>query len=87
MIQKFTFDKCNGFNEKYNNSFEGIELNLKCLLLGLENYCNYNLISLSYDNQKINNYSFNSTDYTNLLLPFFTKNINSLSNKIDIIQK
>jgi len=91
MMRKFTFEKCGGFNEKYTTCFEDVEINMRCLLLGLENYCDSGLIAYHFESQTRKNNKGNSEgeryDYVNILLPFITKNINLLSRKINFLRK
>lgn len=82
MIRKNTFINCGYFNENYSTCFEDVELNYKCLCMGLENYCNSDLVAYHYESQtrkednddliKLQN------DYINHLRPFFTNNYNKL---------
>ena len=89
MIKKDIFIKCNYFNENYISCLEDVELNLQCLLLGLDNYCNSNLVSYHYESKTRNidadiHKKFNK-DYTNTLLPFIIKNYNKIKTHIHII--
>lgn len=85
MISKTNFKKCGYFSEKYDNCFEDVELNAKCLLMGLDNYSDSELVAYHYESvsraedpeflDKVNK------DYDNHLYPFIQKNIRSLVNK------
>lgn len=90
MIKKDTFIKCNYFNENYLSCFEDVELNLQCLLLGLDNYCNSNLVSYHYEsktrNQDPDIYDKFNKDYMNTLLPFIVKNFNKIKTYIQPIK-
>jgi len=90
MIKKEVFIKCDYFNENYSTCFEDVELNLKCLILGLDNYCNSNLVSYHYESKTRNNDVDKLTkvneDYINLLLPFVSKNYDKLKTHIQIIK-
>jgi len=91
MIRKFTFDKCGGFNENYTTCFEDVELNAQCILLGLENYCDSNLVAYHYESQtrksNPNDMQGLKYDYFNTLLPFITKHISTLINRIKFVKK
>jgi len=90
MIKKDIFIKCEYFNENYSTCFEDVELNLKCLMLGLDNYCNSNLVSYHYESKTRNNDKDKlkkvNEDYNNLLLPFVNKNYNNFKTHIQIIK-
>ena len=90
IIKKDIFIKCGFFNENYTNCFEDVELNLKCLMLGLDNYCNSNLVSYHYESQTRNNDEEKSKkqleDYNNLLKPFVINNYDKLKTHIKIIK-
>jgi GT2 family glycosyltransferase len=89
MIKKDTFVKCNYFNENYISCFEDVELNLQCLLLDLDNYCNSNLVAYHYEsqtrNQDPNTFQKLNQDYVNTLLPFITKHYDKIIKHIQII--
>jgi GT2 family glycosyltransferase len=86
MIKKTVFINCNYFNENYSTCFEDVELNLKCLMLGLDNYCNSNLVSYHYESKTRNNdvdkIKKVNEDYNNILLPFIVENYNKLKSHI-----
>jgi GT2 family glycosyltransferase len=90
MIKKDVFIKCEYFNENYTTCFEDVELNLKCLTLGLDNYCNSNLVSYHYESKTRNNdvdkITKESEDYNNHLIPFVIKNYQKLKTHIQIIK-
>lgn len=90
MIKKDVFIKCEYFNENYSTCFEDVELNFKCLMIGLDNYCNSNLVSYHYESKTRNNdvdkIKKVNEDYNNLLLPFVSKNYDKLKSHIQIIK-
>ena len=90
IIKKEIFIKCGYFNENYLTCFEDVELNLKCLMLGLDNYCNSNLVSYHYESQTRNNDDEKSkkqfNDYNNILKPFVINNYDKLKTHIQIIK-
>ena len=90
MIKKDVFIKCDYFNENYTSCFEDVELNLKCLMLKLDNYCNSNLVAYHYESKTRNNDNDKikkvNEDYNNFLLPFFNKNYNNFKTHIQIIK-
>lgn len=78
MIRKSTFEKIGMFNTSYIECLEDVELNLKCLTIGLENYCNSNLVAYHYESQTrkendsiIQNFNL---DYKNNMYPFLRNN-------------
>lgn len=82
MIRRFTFEKCGGFNENYISCFEDVELNFKCVTLGLENYLCSNCVAYHYESQTRNDDEEKlnklEKDYKQYLLPFVIKNIDKL---------
>ena len=90
MIKKDVFIKCDYFNENYSTCFEDVELNLKCLMLGFDNYCNSNLVSYHYEsktrNNDINKVTKVNEDFANFLFPFVSNNYNKLKTHIKIIK-
>ena len=90
MIKKDIFIKCGYFNENYTNCFEDVELNLKCLMLGLHNYCNSTLVSYHYESKTRNDDNEKSIkqqyDYNNILKPFVINNYDKLKTHIQKIQ-
>lgn len=88
MIRRFTFEKCGFFNEKYHSCFEDVELNVSTLLLGLDNYCDSDLVAYHYESQTRGKNKESATiereDYVNNLLPFLIKNLNKIINRIPI---
>ena len=86
MIRKSVFERCNFFNENYISCFEDVELNLKCILLGYDNYYDGNLVSYHYESQTrmgdpemINK---SNQDYQKNLFPFVVKHLDKLKNYI-----
>ena len=90
IIKKGVFIKCGLFNENYSTCFEDVELNLKCLMIGLDNYCNSNLVAYHYESQTRNEDIEKSkkqvNDYNNLLRPFIINNYDKLKTHIQIIK-
>ena len=82
MIKKDIFQKCGYFNENYINCFEDVELNLKCVTLGLSNYNEGNVVAYHYESQTRNEDSDNlkkiQQDYHNNLLPFMLDNFDKI---------
>jgi GT2 family glycosyltransferase len=91
MVRKFTFEKLNGFNENYTTCFEDVEFNAQCVLMGLDNYCDSSLVAYHYESQtrkyESNNQSGQRNDYVNILLPFISKNISTLINRVKFVKK
>jgi GT2 family glycosyltransferase len=89
MIRKNVFLKCGGFNENYITCFEDVELNLKCLLLGLVNYCDSNLVAYHYESQTRQDDTEDSKkqsfDYTERIIPFVNQNLNKIKKYIQLI--
>lgn len=83
MIRQNVFNKIGGFNEKYTECFEDVELNFQCLALGLKNYVDGKLVAYHYESQTRNDDELKlqrqKEDYSNNLYPFFSKNINYIS--------
>ncbi len=90
MIRKTTFIKCGMFNEKYINCFEDVELNLKCVTLGLKNYFDGNAVAYHYEsqtrNEDVDNLEKLRIDYLETLFPFIKTNLDKIKHKITIIQ-
>jgi len=88
MIRKFTFEKCGFFNENYESCFEDVELNASTLLLGLDNYCDGNLVAYHYESQTRGKNEASKTkeieDYRKNLLPFLIENFKKLINRTSI---
>jgi GT2 family glycosyltransferase len=90
MIKKEIFIKCGFFNENYLSCFEDVELNLQCLILGLDNYCNSELVAYHYEsqtrNEDKNDLNNLKSDYLNRLQPFMIKNFEKIKSYINIIK-
>jgi len=88
MMTRFLFDKIGGFNEQYSTSFEDVELNIKCILLGFDNFCDSNLVAYHYESQtrktNVNDKDGQFYDYKNVLLPFINKHIQTIINRTKI---
>jgi len=86
MIRKSVFEKCDFFNENYASCFEDVELNLKCILLGYNNYYDGSLVSYHYESQTRNEdpeiRNKMTQDYQKNLLPFVVKHLDKLKNYI-----
>jgi len=86
MIRKSVFEKCEYFNENYVSCFEDVELNLKCLLLGYDNYYDGSLVSYHYESQTRMEDSENMNkliqDYQKNLLPFVVKHFDKLKSHV-----
>jgi GT2 family glycosyltransferase len=83
MIKKKTFESCGFFNEKYVTCFEDVELNLKCVILGLNNYYMGDLVAYHLESQTRNDdkekMEKDKFDYFNTLLPFVSENYSKLT--------
>lgn len=86
MIRRSIFERCGFFNESYVECFEDVELNMKCVTLGLTNYCDGNIVAYHYESQtrdevgdKIDKMN---EDYSERLLPFLMNNRDKLSHCI-----
>jgi GT2 family glycosyltransferase len=90
MISVNNFNLCGGFNENYIECFEDVELNLKCITLGLKNVILGNLVSYHYESQTRNDDSNKmnkmTLDYNKNLLPFIRENFESIKKYIQIMQ-
>jgi GT2 family glycosyltransferase len=82
MIRKNVFEKCGYFNETYTDCFEDVELNIKCLSLGLSNYFVGSAVAYHLESQtrnsdpdKINKLMY---DYHNNLVPCVLQNLNKI---------
>jgi len=88
MIKKNIFERCDFFNEKYINCFEDVELNMKCISIGLENYNDGSLVAYHYEsvsrNEDVENFNKLQYDYINNLLPFVSSNFEKIKNKLII---
>jgi hypothetical protein len=88
MVRKNVFIRCGMFNEEYVSCFEDVELNLKCIIIGLENYFSGKSVAYHFESQtrkddpetQINQ----SKDYMRLV-PFVNQNIEKIKSKINLI--
>jgi GT2 family glycosyltransferase len=89
MIRKDLFKSIGMFNENYNECFEDVELNLKCLLLNHKNFISNKSVAYHYESQTRNSNLLKNEkvikDYNDNLLPFIKQHINKLENKIILI--
>jgi GT2 family glycosyltransferase len=90
MIRKFTFEKCGMFNENYISCLEDVELNLKSIILGLNNYICSECVAYHYESQtrnddiqKIQKFQY---DFKEVFLPFLNKNLNKVGKFIKNVQ-
>jgi GT2 family glycosyltransferase len=90
MIRRFTFEKCGMFNENYISCLEDVELNLKSIILGLNNYICAECVAYHYESQtrnediqKIQKFQY---DFKEVFLPFFNKNISKVGKFIKNVQ-
>jgi GT2 family glycosyltransferase len=90
MIRKKTFEKCGMFNEKYISCFEDVELNVKCTIIGLNNYYDGNLVAYHYESQtRKNDTEYNNKlqfDYENFLFPFLVNNFNKIKTQLRYVE-
>jgi GT2 family glycosyltransferase len=82
MIRKNVFEKCGYFNETYTDCFEDVELNIKCLSLGLSNYFVGSAVAYHLESQtrNLDPYKINKLmyDYHNNLVPCVLQNLNKI---------
>ena len=78
MVRKSTFKSLNGFNEEYNECFEDVELNIKCLNRRLKNYFLGEGVAYHYESQTRkkdpDKLKKESEDYVNRLIPAIIDN-------------
>ena len=78
------------FNENYKSCFEDVELNLKCITLGLKNYYSGKSVAYHYESQTRkddeNDLKNLSSDYFNNLQPFVINNFERLKDKILLLK-
>jgi GT2 family glycosyltransferase len=90
MIRKNIFSKIGMFNERYISCLEDVELNLNCLLLGLENYMDSKSVAYHFEsqtrNENPNKIAEFNVDLKNVLYPFVGKHMNKLISRLKIIQ-
>jgi GT2 family glycosyltransferase len=89
MIRKNVFERCGYFNENYISCFEDVELNLKCVMMGLDNFYDGSLVSYHLESQTRNEDSETrlkvQSDYFESLQPFVIKNLAKIKNHILIL--
>jgi len=89
MIRKNVFEKCGYFNENYISCFEDVELNLKCVTLGFDNYYDGSLVAYHLESQTRNEDSDNllklQTDYFQSLQPFVINNLEKIKKHIMVM--
>ena len=90
MIGVNTFKLCGGFNEKYINCFEDVELNLRCITMGFKNYYDGSLVAYHYESQTRNEDSENISklqlDFKERLFPYIQTNERKLSQYFNFIK-
>jgi GT2 family glycosyltransferase len=78
LINKNLFQQIGGFNTTYKECFEDVELNMKCILFGKENYFVGNGVCYHYESQTRNKSEdklMNEIeDYNQRLIPFIINN-------------
>jgi len=88
-VRKTSFIKANMFNENYTNCFEDVELNVKLLTLGYDNYYDGSLVAYHYESQTRNENDDNIKtliyDANKTLFPFLYKNIDTIKKYIVVI--
>lgn len=88
MIRKNVFIKCGMFNEQYVSCFEDVELNLKCITIGLENYYSGKSVAYHFESQTRKDdpetQKKQSDDYMRLV-PFINQNIEKIKSKINLL--
>jgi GT2 family glycosyltransferase len=85
MINTNTFKQIGMFNEEYIDCFEDVELNLKLLLVGFENYNIGTHTAYHYESKTRNiegNKKLIEYDFDQNILPFVQKNLMKLKDKI-----
>jgi GT2 family glycosyltransferase len=86
MIRKKTFIKAGMFNERYLTCFEDVELNIKCVAMGLKNYLSGKSVAYHYESQtrtKSNETLIQqSRDMNEILMPYIFDNIKKISKYI-----
>ena len=89
MIRKNVFEKCGYFNENYLSCFEDVELNLKCITLGFDNYYDGSLVSYHLESQTRNEDPEKllklQSDYLECLQPFVVKNLEKIKKHILVL--
>jgi GT2 family glycosyltransferase len=82
MIKKSLFEKQNGYNENYTECFEDVELNLRCILMGYENYLSGKSVAYHYESQTRNDSEEKNgkmiLDYRENLNPFVMNHFDKL---------
>lgn len=91
LIKKDLFIKCGMFNEDYISCFEDVELNLKCLMMGYQNFNDGESVAYHYESQTRNDdpdYILKlNKDYVERLFPFFKENYDTISSKLIHLDK
>lgn len=87
MIRKKIFEKCGMFNEDYISCFEDVELNLKCEIIGLNNFLSGKSVAYHYESQTRNNDEEKdkkmSLDFVERLEPFIKNNFTKIKNIVN----
>jgi GT2 family glycosyltransferase len=89
MIRKKIFEKIGQFNENYISCFEDVELNMNCLLIGYENFCDSSLVAYHYESSTRNDDPDNlkklNEDYIKNLVPFVRNNFKKLEKHLILL--
>ena len=87
MIKRDVFNLCGLFNEKYQCHLEDVELNSKCIIKGMTNYCDNSLVAYHKESQtrkqESNKTQKENEDYVNILIPFMVENLKPLKKFIE----
>ena len=90
-VRKNTFIKSGMFNETYRSCFEDVELNVKILSMGFENYYDGSLVAYHYESQTRKESDEKSKieyfDFINTLHPFLVKNWDVIKKYAFVINK
>jgi hypothetical protein len=89
LIKKEYFEKLGMFNESYIECFEDLELNIKSIVMGFENYLDGNAVAYHFESQTRNEDNGKnikmSEDYSQRLIPYIVENQSKLKNKIQML--
>lgn len=86
MIKKKLFEDIGGFNEKYSECFEDVELNVECLLRDKNNIYVGKVKAFHFESQtrvkSSEKFKAEHDDFYNKLFPFIKNNFKKIGNKI-----